>query len=181
MGKYLRLRILYAGPLFIHQFSHAWIDFEASSDEFMREKGSDYFQNSGRATYVQREFAQAQSARLQRLWRRLLGHLGQRRAGLQDPDHRQWPPSDASSAMPRAASPTDLTMAHSPPAPHSQRCPSRRRSCCRLLRALCERYPHMTQDSRLPGGFNPTLPGEGPQGWMSEGYFGLDQGMRSCS
>jgi hypothetical protein len=45
------------------------------------------------------------------------------------------------------------------------------------LRALCERYPHMTRESRLPGGFNPTLPGDGPQGWVSEGYFGLDQGV----
>ena len=48
---------LYAGPLFIHQFSHAWIDFAGIRDDFMREKGSDYFENSRRATCVQREFA----------------------------------------------------------------------------------------------------------------------------
>ena len=30
---------LYAGPLFVHQFSHAWIDFRGIQDEFMREKG----------------------------------------------------------------------------------------------------------------------------------------------
>lgn len=29
---------LYAGPLFIHQFSHAWIDFRGIQDAFMREK-----------------------------------------------------------------------------------------------------------------------------------------------
>src|SRR6266852_468075 len=46
---------LYAGPLFIHQFSHAWIDFRGIKDQFMREKGIDYFENSRRATYVQRE------------------------------------------------------------------------------------------------------------------------------
>ncbi len=28
-----------------------------------------------------------------------------------------------------------------------------------------------------PGGFNPTLPGNGPQGWVSEGFYGLDQGL----
>ena len=43
---------LYAGPLFIHLFSHAWIDFRGIQDEFMREKGSDYFENSRRATLV---------------------------------------------------------------------------------------------------------------------------------
>ena len=48
---------LYAGPLFIHQFSHAWIDFRGIRDRFMREKDCDYFENSRRATYVQREYA----------------------------------------------------------------------------------------------------------------------------
>ena len=48
---------LYAGPLFIHQFSHAWIDFRGIQDRFMREKGIDYFENSRQATYIQREYA----------------------------------------------------------------------------------------------------------------------------
>ena len=50
--------VLYAGPLFVHQFSHAWIDLRGLRDRFMREKRSDYFENSRRATYVQREYAQ---------------------------------------------------------------------------------------------------------------------------
>ena len=48
---------LYAGPLFVHQFSHAWIDFRGIQDRFMREKRCDYFENSRRATQVQREYA----------------------------------------------------------------------------------------------------------------------------
>src|SRR6185437_3617969 len=48
---------LYARPLFIHQFSHAWIDFAGIRDRFMREKGSDYFENSQRAVFVQRDYA----------------------------------------------------------------------------------------------------------------------------
>ena len=48
---------VYAGPLFIHQLSHVWIDFRGIRDEYMREKGLDYFENSRRATYVQREYA----------------------------------------------------------------------------------------------------------------------------
>ena len=47
---------LYAGPLFIHQFSHAWIDFRGLQDDYMRKKSSDYFENSRRATYIQREY-----------------------------------------------------------------------------------------------------------------------------
>lgn len=33
---------LYAGPLFIHQLSHVWIDFRGVQDAFMRSKASDY-------------------------------------------------------------------------------------------------------------------------------------------
>jgi hypothetical protein len=47
---------LYAGPLFVHQFSHAWIDFRGIQDRFMRENRCDYFENSRRATEVQREY-----------------------------------------------------------------------------------------------------------------------------
>ena len=48
---------LYAGPLFIHQLSHVWIDFRGIQDAFMRNKGIDYFENSRRATYVQQKYA----------------------------------------------------------------------------------------------------------------------------
>jgi hypothetical protein len=49
--------LLYSGPLFTHQLSHLWIDFRDLRDAFMREHGSDYFQNSRQATYVHREYA----------------------------------------------------------------------------------------------------------------------------
>jgi hypothetical protein len=48
---------VYAGPLFIHQLSHAWIDFRDIRDEYMRDKGLDYFENSRRATHVQHQYA----------------------------------------------------------------------------------------------------------------------------
>ncbi len=48
---------LYAGPLFTHQLSHIWVDFRGIQDAFMRGKGIDYFANSRRATYAQRQYA----------------------------------------------------------------------------------------------------------------------------
>jgi hypothetical protein len=33
----------------VHHFSHAWIDFRGIRDRFMREKHSDYFENSRHA------------------------------------------------------------------------------------------------------------------------------------
>jgi Uncharacterized protein conserved in bacteria len=49
--------LLYSGPLFTHQLSHMWIDFRGIRDEFMRTHGSDYFENSRQATFVQQEYA----------------------------------------------------------------------------------------------------------------------------
>lgn len=48
---------LYAGPLFTHQLSHIWIDFRGIQDAFMRDKGIDYFENTRRATHIQRAYA----------------------------------------------------------------------------------------------------------------------------
>jgi hypothetical protein len=49
--------LLHAGPLFTHQLSHMWIDFRGLQDDFMREHGSDYFENTRRATQVQQQYA----------------------------------------------------------------------------------------------------------------------------
>ena len=48
---------VYAGPLFIHQFSHLWIDFRGIPDAYMRDRGLDYFENTRRATLIHREYA----------------------------------------------------------------------------------------------------------------------------
>ncbi|MGI8436322.1 MAG: glucoamylase family protein [Chthoniobacterales bacterium] len=55
--KFYDHEFLYAGPLFIHQLSHMWIDFRGIQDEFMRGKKIDYFENSRRATYIQQAYA----------------------------------------------------------------------------------------------------------------------------
>jgi hypothetical protein len=44
-------------PLFIHQYSHVWIDFRGVRDGYLRGKGIDYFENSRRATYAQQAYA----------------------------------------------------------------------------------------------------------------------------
>jgi hypothetical protein len=49
--------MLYSGPLFTHQLSHMWIDFRDIRDEVMRERRTDYFENSRQATFMQQEYA----------------------------------------------------------------------------------------------------------------------------
>ncbi|MGH7598989.1 MAG: glucoamylase family protein [bacterium] len=56
-AKYYGLEFVSFGPLFGHQYSHCWIDFRGIQDDYMREKGVDYFENSRRATYTQQAYA----------------------------------------------------------------------------------------------------------------------------
>lgn len=44
------------GPLFGHQYSHVWIDFNGIQDAYMKEKGIDYAENTRRATYANRAY-----------------------------------------------------------------------------------------------------------------------------
>jgi len=42
---------------FGHQYSHVWVDFRGIRDGYMARRGLDYFENSRRATYAQRNYA----------------------------------------------------------------------------------------------------------------------------
>lgn len=44
-------------PLFGHQYSHVWVDFRGIRDPYMRTRCIDYFENSRRATFAQRDNA----------------------------------------------------------------------------------------------------------------------------
>ena len=43
-------------------------------------------------------------------------------------------------------------------------------------RHLLQNYPQVCLEDRFSSGFNPTLPMDG-RGWISEGWYGLDQGL----
>ena len=45
------------------------------------------------------------------------------------------------------------------------------------VRHFFDLYPEWKVSWRLPSGFNRTAPGSDSRGWVSEGYFGLDQGL----
>lgn len=56
-GVYQDQEFLAFGPTLGHQYSHVWIDFKGIQDDYMRERGLDYFENSRRATLAQRSYA----------------------------------------------------------------------------------------------------------------------------
>lgn len=166
---------LYAGPLFIHHFSQAWIDFSGIQDEFMREKDSDYFENTRRAVLVQREYARRNPHDFKgygaECWgitagegpgfvnakdgvfdRQYMGYVA--RGVPYGPDDGTIDPCAVLASLPFAP---DLAL----PA----------------IRHLLRTYPEIAVNAQLTSGFNPTFPGPGAAGWVSQGCFGLDQGI----
>ena len=166
---------LYAGPLFIHHFSQAWIDFEGIRDAFMRERGSDYFENSRRAVLVQREYARRNPYEFEAYGGNCWGFTANEGPGYKtlkiDGQERRFFGYAARGAP---YGPDDgtigpcATLASLPFAPDL---------AISALRHICARFPDLAKDSRLPSGFNPTFPGKGSAGWISNGCFGLDQGI----
>ncbi|MGA2777885.1 MAG: glucoamylase family protein [Steroidobacteraceae bacterium] len=166
---------LYGGPLFIHQFSHAWIDFDGIRDRFMRRQGSDYFMNSRRATWVQREYACRnphgfegygencwglsacdgpgnQTVKIDGRQRRFMGYAA--RGVPFGPDDGTISPCASLATLPFEP---DLALS--------------------ALRHLCAHYPDVAIQSRLRSSFNPTLRDRNPGGWIASDCFGLDQGL----
>ena len=166
---------LYAGPLFIHQFSHAWIDFRGIQDRFMREKGCDYFENSRRATYVQREYAIRNP-------RSFIGY-GSDCWGLSAGDGPSVEPRLVAgrrqafygyAARGAPYGPDDGTIAGSSTLASLVFAPEIALPAVRKLYASATRGEG---ESVRASGFNATVLEPGPDGWISEGEFGLDQGM----
>jgi hypothetical protein len=167
--------LLYAGPLFIHQFSHAWIDFRKIQDSFMKEKGSDYFENTCRAVDVQREYARRDPNEY--------GTYGRDCWGFSAGDGPGCPPMRVHGRARRFFGYTARGVPYGPddgtiaPAAVLASLPFTPALTLSAVRHLLELYPEWEDTGRLPSGFNRTAPGADSRGWISEGYFGLDQGI----
>jgi len=168
---------LFAAPLFIHQLSHLWIDFRGIRDAFMREKRSDYFENSRRATAVQQSYARRNPNGFkgygENCWGISAGpgpgFTTQRDAGgverpFYDYVARGVPfgPDDGTLA-PWA------TLASLPFAPEL---------VLPALRHFREVHPHVFSPDGLLTSFNPTFDtGDGSDlGWLAPEHAGLEQG-----
>ncbi|WP_231378447.1 glucoamylase family protein [Bordetella sp. FB-8] len=162
---------LYAGPLFIHQFSHAWIDFRGIRDRFMRDKRCDYFENSRRAIQVQREYASRNPHNFNGL----------------DEDHWGLSAGDGPSSPPQAVcgrrqtfygyaargapwGPDDGTFSPAAVLASIVFAPEV------VLRALHRRMSDLSVCTRASGS-NATVRTPLGHDWVSDCEFGLDQGM----
>jgi hypothetical protein len=167
---------LYAGPLFIHQLSHVWIDFRGIHDDYMRERGIDYFENSRRATFAQQAYAIRNpkhfrdygeycwgltasdgpgpaTRRINGIERRFYDYKA--RSIPYGPDDGTLAPWAAVASLPFAPEIVLPTIRH-----------------------FGEAYPHLMREYGLRCSFNPTFQdgSRSGSGWHSQGYYGLEQG-----
>lgn len=167
------IECLYAPPIFIHQLSHVWVDFRGIRDAYMREKRIDYFENSRRATYIQQQYAienpEDYKGYGEWAWgitasdgpgemvqevdgveRRFWGYMARGAPG--GPDDGTLSPWGVVASLPFAPEIVLPTIGY-----------------------FDECYPSMISDYGFRCSFNPTFPA-GERGWISQGYYGLDQG-----
>jgi hypothetical protein len=166
---------LYAGPLFIHQFSHAWIDFLGIRDEFMQEKKSDYFINTRQATYVQREYALRNpnefAGYAANCWGLSAGDGPGNETRRVNGKLRRF---SAYAARGVPYGPDDGTIA---PAAALASLPFAPEIALPAIRHFCEEHPELSEAGGLSSGLNLSFVDASGRAWHSEGNFGLDQGI----
>ncbi|MEO6781557.1 MAG: glucoamylase family protein [Bradyrhizobium sp.] len=167
---------LYAGPLFVHQLSHMWVDFRGIQDEFMREKRIDYFENSRRATYVQQQYAIQNPLEYEGYSEHCWGLTASDGPGPTtlriDGVERRFFDYEARGVP---YGPDDGTIA---PWAAAASLPFAPEIVLPALQHFSDRYPEMISEYGFKCSFNPTFIAAplGKIGWISKGYYGLDQG-----
>lgn len=171
---------LYAGPLFIHQLSHLWIDFRAIQDDYMRDKKIDYFENSRRATYTQQRYAMENPNGFRGYGENIWGITASDGPGpaLKNVDgiERRFFDYEARGVP---FGPDDGTIA---PWAAVASLPFAPEIVLPTLHNFNAEYSDMTSKYGFKCSFNPTFVSDGKsdgnddRGWISKGYYGLDQG-----
>ncbi len=167
---------LYAGPLFIHQLSHMWIDFRGIKDEYMSDKSIDYFENSRRAIYAQQAYAMRNPKGFEGYGRFCWGITASDGPGpavrrINGRTRRFY--DYVARSIPYG--PDDGTLA---PWAVAGSLPFAPEVVLPTLRRINQDYPEMISKYGFKCSYNPTFSsGKRKQkGWVSEGYYGLDQG-----
>ena len=165
---------LYAGPLFIHHLSHMWIDFRQIQDEYMAGKAINYFENSRRAIYAQQAYAMRNPKKFAGYGRFSWGITASDGPGpvmrrMNGRTRRFF--SYIARSFPYG--PDDGTLA---PWAVAASLPFAPEVVLPSLHRLNEEYPEITNQYGFKCSYNPTFTSRNGKGWVSKGYYGLDQG-----
>jgi len=165
---------LYAGPLFIHQLSHMYIDFRGIQDEYMRAKGIDYFENSRRAAYVQQQYAIRNPKRFVDYGECAWGITasdgpGPAKCRIRGIERKFY--DYKARGIPYG--PDDGTLA---PWAVVASLPFAPELVLPTIKYFDQTFPKMTSKYGFKCSYNPTFSCGNKSGWISQGYYGLDQG-----
>ncbi|CAL4867013.1 hypothetical protein MMA231_01262 [Asticcacaulis sp. MM231] len=179
-------------PMFGHQYSHVWFDFRGIADTFMRGKGIDYFINSRRATYAQRNYAIQNPGGFKDYGADVWGltacrgpadvelTIGNRQVSFHEYGARGPQTGDNESFDDGTIAPTAgiASIAFAPDI------------CIPLIQSLRKKYgSDLYGKYGFADAFNPTFPAsyETPTGrhtrragWVAKDYLGIDQGPILC-
>lgn len=177
-AEYYGLPLVNFGPLFGHQYSHCWIDFRGIQDQYMREKGIDYFENSRRATYTQWAYAKENPLHWRgysdSIWGLTACDGPRDTAMLYDGSKRTFHAYSARGVSVDWVI-DDGTIA---PSAVTSSVPFAPEICIRAVRALATTYgssvfrPYGFADAFNPSYITPST----PNGWIDKDYLGIDQG-----
>lgn len=165
---------LYAGPLFIHQLSHMWIDFRGIQDGYMRKHNSDYFENSRRATYIQQQYAMRNPREFKGYGEHIWGLTASDGPGPARKKFKgKWRRFYDYNARGVPHGPDDGTLA---PWAVVASLPFAPEIVLPSIQYFDEMFPEMSSQYGFKCSFNPTFSTVANKRWISKGYYGLDQG-----
>jgi len=165
-------------PLFGHQYSHMYIDFRRIQDDFTKDKGIDYFENSRRATLANRNYCienpQNFIAYSDSIWGLTACDGPADTVIIVNGNKVQFYSYRARGASVRYIE-DDGTIA---PTAAGGSIPFAPQECIAALKAMKNTYgENIYGEYGFKDAFNPTfISPKTPNGWFDHDYLGIDQG-----
>lgn len=165
------------GPLFGHQYSHAWIDFRGIQDPYMKEKGIDYFENSRRATLTHRSYGKANPKKMRGFSENIWGFTacdGPADETIVVDGIRHQFSTYAARGVSADWVNDDGTIAPTAAGGSVAFAPE---ICVPALKTMRDSIPGLWTEYGFLDSFNRTyVTGRTPNGWVDHDYLGIDQG-----
>ncbi|MFA6482428.1 MAG: glucoamylase family protein [Bacteroidales bacterium] len=178
-GKFYGFEMVNFSPLFGHQYSQQFIDFKGISDEYMKARGIDYFENSRRATLSNRAYCKENPKGMKDYSATVWGLTASDGPANETRNINGKPVGFATYSAKGASSlyiNDDGTIA---PTAAGGSIPFEPEICINTLYSMKQKYgSKLYQQYGFKDAFNPTytFDPKQPGGWFDPDYLGIDQG-----